>query len=162
MLDKLKECTIGEMKRSYNETRKKIDSICGVGKEEIKLDYLKEDEKRVHFNMRKRLHEYLSKDENVLMETCINSFGLNSSYFFTDKKILIITSLDMFNTGKKVKSDVFYYDNLSDISILEYRKKYHEISLRIKGSLGAVRLKIQSSISKDVFDLLNSKVKSGC
>lgn len=162
MLDKLKECTIGEVKRSYNETRNKIDNICGVGKEEIELDYLKEDEKRIHMNMRKKLNDYISFDEEILIETVVSANNKKASIFLTNEKMLTLTPLDMFQIGSKMSSAIFYYKDMKDIGLIENNRKYHTLNIKMEGVFGLMKIKIQPQISKQVFKLLDNKIKSGC
>lgn len=161
MLDFIKECTIGEIKRSYNETRDKIDRICGVGKDEIELDYLKEDEKRIHINMRKKLNDYISDEEEILIETVVSANNRKSSIFLTNEKMLTLTPLDMFQTGSKMSSAIFYYKDMNDIGLIENNRKYHTLNIKMEGVFGLMKMKMHPQISKKVFKLLNNKIKSG-
>lgn len=155
---------LNKLKESYQNGYNRGTNIFNNGSDK-EWSYLTPEEKRIHLKVRQRLNECLDEGEEVLIETHTATLGVNSSYFFTDKRILVIRPLDMFKTGTKAHTTSHYYNNLSDISLLEYKKKYHEITVAVKGSLGTVSFKVQSNISKSIFDLLNSKLdknKSGC
>ena len=160
MLNKLKS-DFKSLKVEISDIIKNAD-LSGGNRE---WSYLTSEEKRIHLKVRQRLNEYLDEGEEVLIETHTATLGVNSSYFFTDSRILIIKPLDMLKTGSKVLTTSHYYSNILNVSLLEYKKKYHEIGILVNGSLGATGIKVQSSISKSIFDLINSKLdknKSGC
>lgn len=160
MLNKLKKDFKG-LQGEISDIIKNTD-FKGSNKE---WSYLTSEEKRIHLKVRQRLNEYLEKDEEVLIETNTSKLGVNTSYFFTDRRILEMRPLDMFKTGSKLHISSHYYNVINHVSFCQSKKKYNEIGIAVTGSLGALGIKVQSKIAKDIFDLLNNKLsknKSGC